>query len=150
MHPYRVETCAVAAELLLIDGRRLPGRLFVAPASPGREGAQTPVERLAEPGRVVPFQGDDGRLLLVGRAGVAAIRVAPTHAEDADLLVRVPARVSLLGGHELAGELVGDAGTGTRASDLLNAAGEWIRLEDGDAVSWLAKPHLLTVEPREG
>lgn len=149
INPYRVEKHSAAARLLLIDGDTLSGRLFLAPSSPSHGGSQNPAELMEEPGSVLPLRGDDGRLLLVGRAVVAAVGVAAEAGEGTDLVVRVPARVRLLGGHALDGALLGEAGMGGRASDLFNAPGEWIRFEGPDAVYWLAKRHLVVLEPRD-
>lgn len=147
MHPYRVEKLAVGAALLLSDGTRLEGRLFLAPFSPNHSGPQTVADLMAEPGPTLPFQPSDGRFLLVGKSSVAAVRVTSAAEDEAGLLVRVPARLSLTGGHELSGALLGEAGAGERASDLLNAPGEGFELEGDGCTHWVAKCHMLTLEP---
>jgi len=144
---YRVAKEALPARLLLVDGSRLEGTLFLAPRSPFHSGPQTVGELMAEGGRTLPFHDPDGRFLLVGVAGVAAVLTpARTPAED-ELLDRLPVAVQLAGNHRLQGRYLAEKGAGERLSDALNADEVWFRLECLDALAWVAKDHLLTVEP---
>ncbi len=146
--PKWVDKAATPAELLLTDGTSLAGTLYLAAASPRHSGPQTPAELLAEPEPMLPFPLADGAFVLVGKAAVAAVRV--TGAEDpSELVVALPARVSLTGGHRLHGRLLGERGAGERLSDLLNTPDAWVRLEGEGTLCWVAKRHLATVEPLE-
>jgi hypothetical protein len=147
---YRVEKHAVDVLLALIDGTTLRGCLWLAPFSPNRAGPQTVPDLAAEPGPVLPFQRADGRFTLVGKASIASVATGGEIAEPRDLLTRMPASVALAGGHRLRGHLLAERGAGERPSDLLNTSDEWIRFEDSGCVHWIAKRHILTLEPGEG
>jgi len=141
-----VDKAPTPATLLLADGSTLTGKLYLAAASPYHSGPQTPGELLAESEPMLPFQRAGGAFVLVGKAAVATVRVAG--AEDpSELLVKLPVRVCLLGGHRLDGSLLGERGAGERLSDLLNTLDAWIRLEERGSLCWVAKRHLVTVEP---
>lgn len=142
-----VEKTAARAALLLADGSVLRGTLYLAPFSPRHGGAQTPAELLDECEPLLPFRRDDGSFALVGKAAVAAVRVDGPAEEYTDLLVRLPARLRLNGGHGLDGLVLGEAGAGDRLSDLLNTPDAWVRLQEPQGLAWVAKRHLLTVEP---
>jgi hypothetical protein len=144
-----VDKIATQAELLLADGTSLAGTVHLAGASPRHDGPQTPGELLAETESVLPFHQEDGAFLLVGKALVTAVRV-PRLEEPDELLVRLPARVRLSGGHGLEGSLLGERGAGDRLSDLLNTPDAWMRLEEPESVCWVAKRHVATVAPVQG
>jgi hypothetical protein len=144
--PKRVVKAVAPAQLFLADGGVLQGRLYLSPASPSHSGPQTPAELLGEPRALFPFQLADGDFLMVGRATVAAVRV-PGTAEPSELLVPLFARLRLAGGHRLEGYLLGERGAGDRLSDALNTADPWVRLDGDESSCWVAKRHLVTVEP---
>jgi hypothetical protein len=60
---------------------------------------------------------------------------------------RVAVEVRLLGDHALSGSLLLETGAGDRLSDAVRAAEPWLILEAPWAVVWIAKSHLLTLEP---
>jgi hypothetical protein len=144
---YRIEKEAVEVRLALSDGSAHEGRLWFAAFSPNRSGPQTVADLAAEPGVVLPFQHQGGRFLLVGKPSIASVTVEAGASEPGDLLTRIAATVVLAGGHQFRGHLLAERGAGDRPTDLLNATGDWIRLEDGGRVHWIAKRHILTVEP---
>ncbi|MEW6488286.1 MAG: hypothetical protein AB1578_10305 [Thermodesulfobacteriota bacterium] len=141
-----VEKTAAPAALLLADGSVLRGTLYLAPFSPRHAGPQSPGELLDEPEPLLPFRLAAGTFALVGKAAVAAVRVGGP-ADSSDLLVRLPARLRLNGGHGLEGLVLGETGAGDRLSDLLNTPDPWVRLQEPQGLAWVAKRHLLTVEP---
>ncbi len=142
----RVEKRPVAVELLLHGGGRLAGTVFLSAFAPARSGPQTVADLWAEPGPFVPFETGTGQFVLVGKGAVAAICHATPASEPEELLVRVPVRLVLAGDHRVAGDLLGEAGTGPRVSDLLNAASPWLRLEVEGRRCWAAKGHVVTAE----
>lgn len=144
--PRRVPKAVAPAQLFLSDGAVLEGMLHLSPASPSHSGPQTPEELLVEAEPLFPFHLADGDFLLVGKASVAAVRV-PGPAEPSELLVRLLVRLRLAGGHRLEGFLLGERGAGDRLSDALNTADPWVRLDGDDSSCWVAKRHLVTVEP---
>jgi hypothetical protein len=147
MNRYRVAKEALSVRLLLVDGTPLAGTLFLAAQSPFHSGPQTVAELMCEGGRTLPFHDPDGRFLLVGKAGVAAVLAPPQAPEEDELLERIPVAVRLAGGHRLEGRYLAEKGAGERLSDALNADEAWFRLECADTLAWVAKDHLLTVEP---
>ncbi|MHB8766716.1 MAG: hypothetical protein ACYDA8_20595 [Deferrisomatales bacterium] len=139
-----VEKLPLAVGLALADGSRLQGTLYLAPSSPRHSGPQTVAELMGETEPLVPFAPAGGGFVLVGRAAVAGADQAA--GEAGDLVVRVPARLTLAGGHRVAGEVLGEAGAGSRLSDLLNTPDPWVRVSSGDRLWWVAKAHLVWVE----
>ncbi len=150
MNPYLVEKRAVEVRLALVDGSTLQGRLWMAFLSPNRLGPQTVADLAIEPGTVLPFRRTDGRFLLVGKASVSSITTQVEERKPEELVARIPASVVLAGGHSLKGYLLAERGAGERASDLLNTPDEWICIEETGSLHWLAKRHIVTVEPNEG
>ena len=147
MSQYRVAKEALPSRLLLVDGSRLEGTLFLATQSPFHSGPQSVGELMAEGGRTLPVHDPDGRFLLVGKAGVAAVLAPPQPAAEDEFFDRIPVAVQLAGNHRLQGLYLAEKGAGERLSDALNADEVWFRLECPDALAWVAKDHLLTVEP---
>ena len=147
MNQYRVAKEVLPVRLLLVDGSRLEGTLFLAPKSPFHSGPQTAGELMTEGGRTLPFQDPEGRFLLVGKAGVAAVLVPIQSPVEDELLDRIPVAVQLAGNHRLQGHYLAEKGAGERLSDALNADEVWFRLECPDSLAWVAKDHLITVEP---
>ncbi len=147
MNQYRVAKEVLSARLLLVDGSCREGTLFLAPQSPFHSGPQSVGELMAEGGRTLPFHEPDGRFLLVGKAGVAAALAPIQPPGEDELLDRIPVAVQLAGNHRLQGNYLAEKGAGDRLSDALNADEVWFRLECPDALAWVAKDHLLTVEP---
>lgn len=149
MSRYRVEKRAVETLLLLYDGKRLDGHLYLAPDSPRHSGPQTVADLMAEKDLMIPFRQKDGRFVLVGKASVAAVRVASTELKRGEFLERIPARLRLAGGHTLEGHFLAEKGAGDRLSDLLNTPDDWFRLEEPGAVHWISKRHIVTLEPEQ-
>ena len=147
MNQYRVDKQALPAQLLLVDGTRLEGTLFLAAESPFHSGPQSVGELMAEGERTLPLHDPDGRFLLVGKSGVAAVLNTVPETADIDLLERIQVAVRLAGGHRLDGHYLAEKGAGARLSDALNAGDPWFRLETTDTLAWVSKDHLLTVEP---
>lgn len=149
MSQYRVEKRPVESEILFADGSRIEGTLFLSAFAPHRSGPQTIADLMAEDDRVLPCRLSDGRFLLAGRNQVAAVGTPSSEFDDREFLVRIPARVRLAGGHLLSGHLLTDEGAGERLTELLNTREAWSRLEDRETVYYIAKKHLITVEPDE-
>ncbi|MDF1554102.1 MAG: hypothetical protein P1P84_13615 [Deferrisomatales bacterium] len=147
MNQYRVAKEALSTWLLLVDGSRREGTLFLAPQSPFHSGPQTVGELMAEGGRTLPFHDPNGRFLLVGKAGVAAVLAPSQRRGEDELLDRISVAVQLAGNHHLRGHYLAEKGAGERLSDALNADEVWFRLECPDALAWVAKDHLLMVDP---
>ena len=146
MSELRIEKEALSTTLLLSDGTRLPGTLFLAAQSPYHTGAQTVGELMEESERTLPYRDSEGHFLLVGKSGVATV-LAVIETTDDDLLEKIPVALRLTGGHRLIGAYLAEKGAGKRLSDALNADEPWFRLECPDVLAWVAKDHLLTVEP---
>lgn len=150
MSEYRVDKDDVGATLHLSDGSTLRGSLFLSPFSALRSGPQTVAELLSETGAALPFANADGTFLLVGAATIAAVALNDPGRSAPGFWSRVPVALRLAGGHAFRGDLLLEERAGNRLSDAVRGAEPWLTLEALHATVWVAKAHLLTLEPEQG
>jgi len=148
MNDYKVEKLAVDSTFLLIDGTKLTGSMYLAPQAPSHPGAQTVPDLMAEAKVAIPLHLKDGRFVLVGKDSVAAIKLEPDSSYGSELVRHIPVNVSLVGGHNIEGNLVVEQGGSSRLSDFLNLSEEWIRLHEPQCLVWFSKRRLAVLEPR--
>lgn len=147
MSQYRVDKDDVGATLHLADGSTVRGSLFLSPFSPTRSGPQTVAELLAEAGAALPFATPEGKFVLVGTAAVAAVALHDAGADGERFWSRAPVSLRLAGGHAFRGALLLEEGAGHRLSDAVRAPEPWLLVEAAHALLWIAKAHLVTLEP---
>lgn len=147
MRQYRVDKDAVGATVYLSDGAALRGSLFLSPFSIRRAGRQSVAELLAETGAALPFANPEGKFLLLGTASIAAVELAEAGPADEGFWTRIPMKVRLVGGHVFGGALLLEEGAGPRVSDVVRTEDPWLALETPGTRLWVAKAHLLILEP---
>ncbi|MBI5442495.1 MAG: hypothetical protein HY900_14930 [Deltaproteobacteria bacterium] len=143
MSLYRVEKVPARTTLLLTDGSRLSGSVFLSDFSPTRAGPQTVVDVMTDGTPLLAFETEEGLFLVVGKDHVAALETPLEASSASGFLMKVPARLRLSGGHAVEGTLLVKEGPGIRFSDALNAAEPWIALETGRSLFWVSKAHIL-------
>lgn len=142
----------VPAELLLGDGSVLRGDLHVQARSRHGVRPESPAEFLNRPEAFFAVTGRDGGVVLVARAQVAVVTVAP-HAvlEPPDRVMAAVAlelAVTISGGVELRGRARAELPPGSaRAIDYLNAAGTFFVLAADDAIRFVNRAHVRLVRP---
>lgn len=135
----------VPAELFLSDGTAFVGSVYLR-LERELEGVHPVEDLLSGTDRLIPCRGEAGELVLVGRAAIAAVRLAHHGKVPANLTEDLPMRVTVAGGHRFEGILVVPRGTEDRISDLLNQAGAWLLQLDGNREVWIAADRLIRTE----
>jgi hypothetical protein len=79
---FRVEKLRRAVHVVLIDGRRLDGELFLADRTKVRSGPEEPIDVLNEESPFFPFFLNEQEVLLVAKAHVARVETGATEAEQ--------------------------------------------------------------------
>ena len=142
----------VPAELLLGDGSVLRGDLHVQARSRHGVRPESPAEFLNRPEPFFAITGRDGGVLLLARAQVAVVTVAPHSVlEPPDRVMAAVAlelSVTMHGGIELRGRARAELPPGsTRAIDYLNAADSFFVLAADDAIRFVNRAHVRLVRP---
>lgn len=142
----------VPAELLLGDGSLLRGDLHVQARSRHGDRPESPAEFLNRPEPFFAVTGRDGGVLLLARAQVAVVTVAPYSVlEPPDRVMAAVAlelAVTMSGGVELRGRARAELPPGSaRAIDYLNAAGSFFVLATDDAIRFVNRAHVRLVRP---
>lgn len=137
----RVKKQPVPASLFMRDGATLSGTIFLSPVGPSLHGRETVQEMMEESEALIPFRSQSERFLLIGKPGIVAIRVVSGEVPP-ELEGRVAGDMKLDGGFQFNGRVVSDHST-DRLSDVLNGAGEWLRLETINGIVWLRRSAIL-------
>jgi hypothetical protein len=146
MSLYHVEKTAVEVRLLLADGSRLAGSVFLSEFSPTHSGRQSLEDLMNEPNPFLAFTTAQGRFVLVGKEHVVAVETPFDAPSVSGFWSRLSARLKLTGGHTIEGRLWTREGPGIRFSDAVTGSATWVALETGRSLFWLAKARILTAE----
>jgi hypothetical protein len=145
MDAYRIPRKAVPVRLLLDDGRRLEGELFVSLG----EGSdfEGVLHRLNDPSEeFVPLAVGDDRFLLQKAGVVTAELVDPMELPDEPGVHVVRARLSLMGGTALLGQLrVEMPPERARVLDYLNAAPRFVPVWGPSGVTLVQRRAIVSV-----
>lgn len=142
----------VPAELLLGDGSVVRGDLHVQARSRHGVRPENPAEFLNRPEPFFAVTGRDGGVLLLARAQVAVVTVAPYSVlEPPDRVaaaVALELAVTLAGGVEFRGRARAELPpSSSRAIDYLNAADAFFVLAADDAIRFINRAHVRLVRP---
>lgn len=130
----RIEKTAVEADLYMADGLQVTGLVYVEPGMSRLSAMQT---LLVGDQRLIPFRGESGELVFIGRKAISALRFEYDGDVPSGLEASIRMKTTLAGRHELEGVLhLPD--TGGRISDMLNAADAWMLLVADDRAVWVA------------
>ncbi|HKQ70730.1 MAG TPA: hypothetical protein VJT73_15395 [Polyangiaceae bacterium] len=149
MEELRVPTVALAAEILVDDGRKFAGRLFVPAASARHAGPARASEWLNEAVDFFPFLPDDARdsVILSKRQVVAVSVAADANADPAALSLTTDTSVVVeCGSRRLEGRLLIDMPQGQgRVLDYMNRAERFLTLVDGNRHHLIRKSAISRV-----
>jgi hypothetical protein len=153
---FKVPTLALSAEVVLADGRRFRGRIFVPTAAHDHDGSMRAEEWMNEAVDFFPFLLDDASSpVLLNKRELVVLTVPASADRDATLDgMPLPQRRLALecGARRLEGTIVIDMPENhSRVVDYLNRPGAFLTLRDGDRHHLVAKARITRVtETREG
>jgi hypothetical protein len=146
---FRIEKLRRAVSVVLTDGRRLEGDVFLWERARVRAEPEEPIDLLNEDEPFFPFFLDDQEVLLVAKAHV--IR-AETAAPDGDLAAEMPdgamgVEITLIDGSAISGFVpVEKRGEQTRLLDYLNGyAKRFIPVFWGEQVCLVNRSQIASV-----
>ena len=121
---FRIEKLRRAVSVVLTDGRRLDGDVFLWERTKVRDVPQEPIDLLNEDSPFFPFFLNEQEVLLIAKAQVTRLEVAATEGEDAadmpDGLMGV--EITLTDGTGISGFMpLEKRGEQTRLLDFLNS-----------------------------
>ncbi len=71
--PYRIETLRKPGRVFLAGGQTLQGTFFLSPISPSHKGPETVLELLSGERSYLPFETDQGKVVLVQKTSIVKI-----------------------------------------------------------------------------
>ena len=146
---FLIEKHSQSARLLLTDGRTLEVQLYLADFAQTHGGPQTVRDLIDEPGTVLPAVDADNEFVLFHKAAVSGVAVSPSELDLKGYWHEIPATLRLTGAHRLDGTLLVEDGSGERLSDVINHAGDWLRMRQSDQLIWIRMAALVTARSPE-
>lgn len=149
-HGFQIPRLLRAAEVLCADGRVLRGRVFLPATAASHPGAMRAEEWLNDPLAFFPFLPDgEGSPVILNKDQLVVVTVAASADRDETLdEVGAPVRrVSVeCGSLRLNGDVVVDMPANhSRVLDLLNRAGAFLNVRDGERHHLVAKARITRV-----
>lgn|SRR5690242_11082727 len=120
---FRVEKLRRAAHVVLTDGRRLDGDLFLADRTKARSGPEEPIDLLNEDAPFFPFFLNEQEVLLVAKSQVSRVETAAIDGEPSGDVPdgAMAVEICLLDGNTISGFVpLEKRGEQTRLLDFLN------------------------------
>lgn len=144
-----IEMSKKKAEVLFSDGSRLLGHFFVLLDTQGRLGAECLLDLLLDERSFLPFEGDEGEILLIQKGSVVMVI-----SEGCEYLKGIPyqkkmeARISLLSGQSLEAKVYSDLPQHrSRLSDFLNHSSKFFCVEVEGKEYLVNSRFIKSVEP---
>lgn len=149
-HGFQIPRLLRAAEVLCADGRVMRGRVFLPATAASHPGAMRAEEWMNDPLPFFPFLPDgEGSPVILNKDQLVVVTVAASADRDETLdEVGAPVRhVSVeCGTLRLAGDVVVDMPANhSRVLDLLNRAGAFLNVRDGERHHLVAKARITRV-----
>ena len=120
---FRVEKLRRAVHVVLTDGRRLDGELFLAERTKARSGPEEPIDLLNEDAPFFPFFLNEQEVLLVAKAQVSRVETAALDGEQGTEMPEgaTAVEIALTDGATISGFIpIEKRGEQTRLLDFLN------------------------------
>jgi hypothetical protein len=150
VHGFQVPRLLRAADVLFTDGRRYRGRVFLPATAESHAGAMRVDEWLEEPVAFFPFLPDgEGRPVILNKDEIVVLVVPGADGDESGPIA--PRRNVLVecGSLQVAGEVVIDMPADQlRVLDLLNRAGRFLEVRDGDRRHFVRKARITRVTER--
>ena len=136
MEALRIPTVTLSAEVLCVDGRAFPGRIFVPASAARHAGPPRAAEWLNEPTEFFPFLPNDTDNPVMFNKGEVLVISVPADTNRDELMETVDAprpKVAVeCAGRTFEGQLLIDMPSGhTRVLDYLNRPERFLTLRDG-------------------
>jgi hypothetical protein len=147
---FRVPRVLRAAEVLVADGERMRGRVFLPAAAESRPGAMRAAEWMNEPAEFYPFLPDgEGAPAILSKAQTVMVTVMASADQD-DTLENAPAPLRRIrvecGPVRIEGEVVMDLPEQqSRVLDLLNREETFLTIRDGELHHLVRKSYITRV-----
>jgi len=157
MPGFAIPRVSVQASLLLTDGNRRPGEIYVMERVPHHSGPESPLEMLNRPEGFFPFRprgGGDETVLLVTKAHTVTLSIA------ADAAAQDPVRLSaaklvaveltFVDGSTLRGFATAEMPEHhSRLLDYLNASSPFFSVSAGEEFHFVNRAHVLYARPED-
>jgi len=152
-HGYQVPRLLRAADVLFTDGRRYRGRVFLPATAESHAGAMRVDEWIEEPASFFPFLPDgEGRPVILSKDRLVVLTVPGAgDPDDVHASSSLPRRQVLVecGPLQVAGEVVIDMPADhLRVLDLLNRAGRFLEVREGERRHFVRKSRITRVTER--
>lgn len=123
MSEYRIEKLKRQARVVLLDGNRMEGEIFLRPRSQYRPRPEDPLELLNDVEPYFPLMLGAGNAVIIAKSGVAYVETSIEEGEDQDFTtLGMQVELSLIGGGTVTGSVFIEARPGReRLFDFLNA-----------------------------
>ncbi|HMG18240.1 MAG TPA: hypothetical protein VK573_05905 [Gemmatimonadales bacterium] len=156
MTGFAIPRVSVPASLLLTDGNRRPGEIYVMERVPQHSGSETPLEMLNRPEGFFPFRpaGDDATILLVTKAHTITLSVATDDAAQDPARLSAAKLVALeltfVDGSTLQGFATAELPEQhSRLLDYLNASSPFFAVSAGEEFHFVNRAHVLYARPED-
>lgn len=147
----KLQTIRKQAEVVLEDGTRLEGFLFLSPASALRWGKESIGELLNGDRKSLPMELKTKEVVLLNRSAI--VMAFSKEEEETPVLTntrRIPVEVVLRSGEILRGEIHNDLPeTHSRLSDYLNRTDIFFHLQTGDTVCFVSNGFVRLIKPAD-
>jgi hypothetical protein len=156
MAGFAIPRVAVPASLLLTDGNRRPGEIYVMERGPQHTGPETPLEMLNRPEGFFPFRpvGDDASILLVTKSHTISLSVATDNAAQDPVRLSaaklVAVELTFVDGSTLQGFATAELPEQhSRLLDYLNASSPFFAVSAGEEFHFVNRAHVLYARPED-
>lgn len=123
MSEYRIEKLKRQVTVLLSDGTKLEGEIFLRPLSRYRPRPEEPIELLNDVEPYFPLLVRPGEAVILSKAGIASVETSLEEGEDTEFTaLGLPVEVTMTNGLTCAGSVFIESRAGRqRLFDFLNA-----------------------------
>ena len=155
MTSFSIPRVSVPANLLLTDGKRRPGEIYVMERVPQHSGPESPLELLNRPEGFFPFRPEgNGAVLLVTKAHTISLSVATDNASQDPARLSAAKLVALeltfSDGSTLRGFATAELPEyHSRLLDYLNDSSPFFAVTAGEEFHFVNRAHVLYARPED-
>ena len=145
--PYKIETLRKPARVFLVGGEILEGTFFLSPISISHKGPETVLELLSGERRYLPFETDQGKVVLVQKTNIVKILLDEEPPDYVGAKKQTHITVRFVDQSSLEGRLSFLMPVGhSRVSDFLNSAGQFFYIHTNGGTYLVSQSHVSFVE----
>jgi hypothetical protein len=155
MSDFSIPRVSIPANLLLTDGDRRPGEIYVMERVPQHSGPETPLDMLNRPEGFFPFRpAGEGAILLVTKAHTISLSIATDAATQDPVRLSaaklVAVELTLVGGSTLRGFATAELPAHhSRLLDYLNDSSPFFAVSAGEEFHFVNRAHVLYARPED-